>query len=1026
MKKLRKNDYIIMIVVLVMIAAAVAVIINSNAKKESSSGGSDTPTVQLSQDGAVSVDVSYKNYNGRKIGILTGTNLEAASFEYFPDSQYLYFDNYANLVTALTSGMIDAFLTDEPAAKSMHFQQPTVDYIKDKLTNNQYSFAFRKNDEAEKKLCGQLNEFLTKCREDGTIEELDSIWFGNDDSKKLVDMSGLDGKNGKIRVVTTSTDEPFSYIRDGKHVGYDIDVTVRFCREYGYSLEIGDVDFSARIPALASGKYDFTTSMNVTPEREEEVMFSDPVSEGGIVVVVRAKDIEGTAQAPAEASYKEFNGKNIGIRTGSIFEDMTFQYFPDSQYMYFDNDSDLVNALIVGKIDGFLGDEPVARMIHTEQPEVDHLKKPLENDLYSFGFPKNDERSDKIRGEFNEMMKKLTESGELEAMKQKWVGSDKSAKVVDKSGLTGENGELVIAVLSDGIPFSYIVDNELQGYAIELSTIFAREYGYSIDFEQTNPTSALAGLASGKYDILAGSISVTEERKETIEFSDTIYEGGVVFMARSADISGDKTGAALSDFNGKTAGVLTGSMHDDIVKKKLPESEMVEFKSYPDMIAAILADKIDYFLMGYEGIQQLMIENDELGYIEEPLDYLYVGAMFPKTEEGDKIREEFDEFINKIYADGTRDEIYAYWTDSANTSEAVDISDLTGENGTLVLATSGSEVPTSFITDGKPAGADVDIAARFCREYGYGLDIEIVDFGGVISGIRSGMYDFAMNDIVITEERKESVNFSVPYHEGRILLVARRSDLNTEEADYADNDEKGFFEKIKDSFVKNFIREDRYLLILQGVGTTCIITVLSVIFGSVLAFLICVFRRSDSVFAPHISAVYVKLLQGTPMVVLLMILYYVIFGSSDIEAIWVAVIGFSLNFAAYTSEILRSGIESVDSGQREAALALGFTENQSFFRFIFPQAAFRQIPVYKGEIVSLLKNTSIVGYIAIQDLTKMSDIIRSRTYEAFFPLIVTAIIYFILAGIITMILSFILKKLDPKRKKRSIRGVVAK
>ena len=190
-----------------------------------------------------------------------------------------------------------------------------------------------------------------------------------------------------------------------------------------------------------------------------------------------------------------------------------------------------------------------------------------------------------------------------------------------------------------------------------------------------------------------------------------------------------------------------------------------------------------------------------------------------------------------------------------------------------------------------------------------------------------------------------------------------------------------------------------------------------------LAFLICLFRRADSFLANKICNLYVKLLQGTPMVVLLMILYYVVFGKSGLASMWVAVIGFSLNFAAYVSEILRSGIESIDGGQREAALALGYSENQAFFKFIFPQAAVRQIPVYRGEIISLLKNTSIVGYIAIQDLTKMSDIIRSRTYEAFFPLIVTAVIYFILAWIIALVLKLVLKRLDPRMKKRGVKGV---
>ena len=154
-----------------------------------------------------------------------------------------------------------------------------------------------------------------------------------------------------------------------------------------------------------------------------------------------------------------------------------------------------------------------------------------------------------------------------------------------------------------------------------------------------------------------------------------------------------------------------------------------------------------------------------------------------------------------------------------------------------------------------------------------------------------------------------------------------------------------------------------------------------------------------------------------------MILYYIVFGNSGIESLWVAVLAFSLNFGAYGSEIMKSGIESIDKGQREAALALGFTENSAFFRFIFPQAAVRFLPVYKQEIISLLKNTSIVGYIAINDLTKVSDIIRSRTFEAFFPLLASAVIYFILAWVISVILKKILKCVDPKQKKKTVKGV---
>ena len=121
--------------------------------------------------------------------------------------------------------------------------------------------------------------------------------------------------------------------------------------------------------------------------------------------------------------------------------------------------------------------------------------------------------------------------------------------------------------------------------------------------------------------------------------------------------------------------------------------------------------------------------------------------------------------------------------------------------------------------------------------------------------------------------------------------------------------------------------------------------------------------------------------------------------------------------------MMRTGIETVDKGQSEAALAMGYTKGQTFFKIVLPQAARNFIPVLKGEFISMVKMTSVVGYIAVQDLTKVSDIIRSRTMEAFFPLIMTAVIYFIVANMMTSALSFAEKKVAPKRNKRSLKGV---
>ena len=137
-----------------------------------------------------------------------------------------------------------------------------------------------------------------------------------------------------------------------------------------------------------------------------------------------------------------------------------------------------------------------------------------------------------------------------------------------------------------------------------------------------------------------------------------------------------------------------------------------------------------------------------------------------------------------------------------------------------------------------------------------------------------------------------------------------------------------------------------------------------------------------------------------------------------------AVIAFTLNIAAYSAEIIRAAIQSIDKGQLEAAAASGFSKTQGFFLVTLPQAAKHIIPVYKGEFISMVKMTAFASYVAVQDLTKVSDIIRSRTYEAFFPLFATAAIYFTITYLFIFVLNIVELKIDPKRRKRIIKGVV--
>ncbi len=215
---------------------------------------------------------------------------------------------------------------------------------------------------------------------------------------------------------------------------------------------------------------------------------------------------------------------------------------------------------------------------------------------------------------------------------------------------------------------------------------------------------------------------------------------------------------------------------------------------------------------------------------------------------------------------------------------------------------------------------------------------------------------------------------------------------------------------LTESFYSNLIVEDRYKMILDGLQVTLLITLFSAILGTLLGGLVCWMRMSRRPWLRQAARVYIDLMRGTPVLVLLMLMYYVVMAPLDTTGIVVAIVTFAMNTAAYISEMLRTTIQGIDHGQTEAGLALGFTRRQTFFRIVLPQVVRAVMPVYQGEIISLLKGTSIVGYIAVADMTRASDLIRSRTFDAFFPLILTAIIYFVAAWLIGLLLQSLVNR----------------
>ena len=216
-------------------------------------------------------------------------------------------------------------------------------------------------------------------------------------------------------------------------------------------------------------------------------------------------------------------------------------------------------------------------------------------------------------------------------------------------------------------------------------------------------------------------------------------------------------------------------------------------------------------------------------------------------------------------------------------------------------------------------------------------------------------------------------------------------------------------------FTQNFIENTRYMYLLKGLGNTIIITVFALMIGIVLGFLVAVVRSTHEKHGGlnvlnFICKVYLTVWRGTPTVVQVMIMYYVILVAVN-NKILVAVIAFGLNSAAYVAEIVRSGIMSIDEGQFEAGRSLGLNYRQTMQMIILPQAFKNVLPALANEFIVLLKETSVSGYIAIQDLTKGGDIIRSQTYNALFPLLMVAAIYLIMVLFFEKLVSILERRL---------------
>lgn len=427
---------------------------------------------------------------------------------------------------------------------------------------------------------------------------------------------------------------------------------------------------------------------------------------------------------------------------------------------------------------------------------------------------------------------------------------------------------------------------------------------------------------------------------------------------------------SVEDLAGTTIGVqigTTGAIYAEDFVAENPGTEVIRYNKGADAVQALKQQKIDAVLIDEQPALAFVEKNNELTIADEEfaMEEYAIGIAKENTE----LLYQINDALEAIKVNGIMDEIVAnYIGDEKGEHPYESPEGLTLGNGTLTMATNVAFPPYEYYEDKTAVGIDIDMMQAIADYLNMDLVVSDMEFDSVIMAVQSGKADVAAAGLTVTEDRLKNISFSESYTTAKQVIIYN-------------NGEKAEKMSLADKIYQTFIEKNRWQYIPKGLANTLLITV---------------FR-------------------GTPMVVQLLIMYYVVFAQTAVNPLIAAVIAFGLNSGAYLSEAIRSGIMAIEIGQFEAGRSMGFNYHETVRYIIMPQAIKVSLPAIFNEYIALLKESSIVGYIGLMDLTKAGDIIRSNTYEALVPLVSVALVYLVLVMIMTSFVSRLERRL--KREK---------
>ncbi len=844
----------------------------------------------------------------------------------------------------------------------------------------------------------QYNEWFATIKNDGTWDEVVNRWIGVSlPEQEDIPTFEFTGENGVLRVCDTGSYPPMVYYdANNQPVGYDVEMVSRFAIHMGMVPEFTMMAYEAIGPYVTSGKADMSSAaLTITDEREDGMIFGEPsvITQAVLVVPKSGEDV---------LDYTDFADKDVAVITGVLTYDTTEKI--GGRPVNYNDSSSAAEDVRQGRVAGYMHALTAIQVMASQLDGFAAVPVPTEIFSAQIGGVSNEQA---VIDRFNTFLSSIEDDGTLADMKERWFGDgvDLNAPIPDIPN-PGDNGVLNVAVCSDSIPYVFVgEDGDYSGFSTELALRFGAYEGKTVEFTDMAFDGLIPYVVSGKADIGLANMAITEERKKSVLFSEPFFDEqhGILALSQGAVPVPD-----YADFFGKTIGLPTGYILDVIIEEDF-DGTPAYYSETSAGIEDVRQERIAGFMTDLSVARVVCNEpgNEDLVAVPVP-DSLFSGPLGAIAAE-QPIVDRFNAFLTKLKDDGALADIQRYWLeDNPGSDPPMPDIPLTGENGVLKAAVGAASIPFTYLgEDGELKGFCIELMRRFAAHEGLSLEIASMEFGALIPYVSSGKADIGIDAITITEERKKSVLFTDPFYDDQagIIALPTAGEAPTESGG-------GFVEWLKTGVHRNLITDNRWKMILDGLGVTLVISLLAQLFGTLLGCFVCFLLMRKNVFAKGVGSFYCGLIHGTPIVVLLMITYYIIFGDTSVSNVLVAVAAFTMVTGAGVAGTLKGAIETVDPLEVEAARSIGFTAFRAFLSVTLPQAVRRAMPSYTNEFVELVKATAIVGYIAIQDLTRAGDIIRSRTYDAYFPLLFVAVIYLFVTTVCVWLFKYTIKKIN--------------